>query len=59
MDLMAKDLTLAAEAGLESGTATPLGHAALNLYRMWSDAGNGKIDFSSIIQLLNKMEGDK
>ncbi|AZA83716.1 3-hydroxyisobutyrate dehydrogenase [Chryseobacterium lactis] len=54
VDLMTKDLGLAAEAGLESKTSTPLGNAALNLYRMWSEAGNGKIDFSSIIQFLNK-----
>ncbi len=54
VDLMAKDLGLAAAAGLETKTATPLGSTALNLYRMWSDAGNGKIDFSSIIRFLNK-----
>ncbi|MET7036437.1 3-hydroxyisobutyrate dehydrogenase [Elizabethkingia miricola] len=54
VDLMAKDLGLAAAAGLETKTAIPLGSAALNLYRMWSDAGNGKIDFSSIIRFLNK-----
>jgi 3-hydroxyisobutyrate dehydrogenase len=54
VDLMAKDLGLAAEAGLETRTATPLGNTALNLYRMWSEAGNAKIDFSSIIQFLNK-----
>ncbi|MHC6201347.1 3-hydroxyisobutyrate dehydrogenase [Elizabethkingia miricola] len=54
VDLMAKDLGLAAAAGLETKTATPLGNTALNLYRMWSDAGNGKIDFSSIIRFLNK-----
>ncbi|MFZ4928124.1 3-hydroxyisobutyrate dehydrogenase [Chryseobacterium sp. Mn2064] len=53
VDLMTKDLGLAAEAGLETKTSTPLGNTALNLYRMWSGAGNGKIDFSSIIQFLN------
>lgn len=54
VDLMTKDLGLAAEAGLETRTSTPLGNAALNLYRIWSEAGNGTIDFSSIIQFLNK-----
>lgn len=54
VDLMTKDLGLAAEAGLETRTSTPLGNTALNLYRMWSETGNGKIDFSSIIQFLNK-----
>ena len=53
VDLMTKDLGLAAEAGLETKTSTPLGNTALNLYRMWSGAGNGKTDFSSIIQFLN------
>lgn len=56
VDLMTKDLGLAAEAGLETKTSTPLGNTALNLYRMWSEAGNGKIDFSSIIQFLNKQQ---
>lgn len=54
VDLMTKDLGLAAEAGLDTRTSTPLGNTALNLYRMWSEAGNGKFDFSSIIQFLNK-----
>ncbi|MBK1895612.1 3-hydroxyisobutyrate dehydrogenase [Chryseobacterium paridis] len=53
VDLMTKDLGLAAEAGLETKTSTPLGNTALNLYRIWSESGNGKIDFSSIIQFLN------
>lgn len=54
VDLMAKDLGLAAEAGLETKTATPLGTTALNLYRMLSESGNGRLDFSSIINFLNK-----
>jgi len=54
VDLMTKDLGLAAEASLDTKSSTPLGNAALNLYRMWSEAGNGKIDFSSIIKFLNQ-----
>lgn len=54
VDLMTKDLGLAAEAGLETKTSTPLGNTALNLYRMWSESGKGKTDFSSIIQFLNR-----
>lgn len=54
VDLMAKDLGLAAEASLDTKSSTPLGSAALNLYRMWSEAGNGKFDFSSIIKFLNQ-----
>ncbi|MDR6525054.1 3-hydroxyisobutyrate dehydrogenase [Chryseobacterium rhizosphaerae] len=53
VDLMAKDLGLAAEAGLETKTSTPLGNTALNLYRIWSETGHGKTDFSSILQFLN------
>ena len=54
VDLMAKDLGLAAEASLDTKSSTPLGNTALNLYRMWSEAGNGKFDFSSIIKFLNQ-----
>ncbi|NAW50043.1 3-hydroxyisobutyrate dehydrogenase [Elizabethkingia argentiflava] len=55
VDLMAKDLALAAAAGLDTKTTLPLGNTALHLYRMWSEtAENAKIDFSSIIQFLNK-----
>lgn len=54
VDLMKKDLGLAAAASLDTKSSTPLGSAALNLYTMWSEAGNGKIDFSSIIKFLNQ-----
>lgn len=54
VDLMMKDLGLAAEASLDTKSSTPLGNMALSMYRMWSEAGNGRIDFSSIIQALNK-----
>jgi len=54
VDLMTKDLGLAQEASLDAQVATPMGSIARNLYRMWSVAGNGKLDFSSIIQFLNK-----
>lgn len=54
VDLMVKDLGLAANAALETKSSTPLGAMALSLYRMWSEAGNGRIDFSSIIKALNK-----
>lgn len=54
VDLMKKDLGLAAEASLDTKSSTPLGSAALNLYNMWSEAGNGKLDFSSIIKFLNQ-----
>ncbi|MBS1982695.1 MAG: 3-hydroxyisobutyrate dehydrogenase [Bdellovibrionales bacterium] len=54
VDLMTKDLGLAQEAALSSRTATPLGNLALNLYRMHSNSGAGKLDFSSILRFLGR-----
>ena len=54
VNLMSKDLGLAAEASLEAKSAIPMGMAALNLYRMWAEAGNGGLDFSSVIRFLKK-----
>ncbi len=56
VDLMTKDLGLAIEAGLETKTVTPLGSTALSLYKEWSEAGQGRLDFSSIIRFLNRKE---
>ena len=47
-DLMLKDLTLALEAAMATGAATPLGSTALSLYRQHSEEGAGRLDFSSI-----------
>lgn len=52
VDLMLKDLGLAQEAALHAKAATPLGTLARNLYHLHSLAGNGKLDFSSILELL-------
>ncbi|MCG8383546.1 MAG: 3-hydroxyisobutyrate dehydrogenase [Gammaproteobacteria bacterium] len=52
VDLMLKDLKLAAESALNNNVATPLGSLAKNLYNLHSKSGSGKLDFSSIIQLL-------
>lgn len=57
VDLMKKDLGLAIESGQETRTATPLGNMTLDFYRSWSEAGNGKLDFSSIIRFLNSTQG--
>lgn len=54
VDLMLKDLGLAAEAALHSGSSTPLGELARNLYSLHSASGNGKLDFSSILKLYEK-----
>ena len=52
VDLMLKDLKLAAESALNNNVATPLGSLAKNLYNLHSKSGSGKLDFSSIIQFL-------
>ncbi|MDB6002330.1 MAG: mmsB [Rhizobacter sp.] len=49
-DLMLKDLGLAMESALGTGTATPLGSVARNLYSLHSSSGSGPLDFSSIVQ---------
>lgn len=52
VDLMLKDLGLAMNASVASGAAVPLGAVARNLYAAHSAAGNGGLDFSSIIRVL-------
>ncbi|VFR55992.1 3-hydroxyisobutyrate dehydrogenase [plant metagenome] len=52
VDLMLKDLGLAAEAALAVKAATPLGELARNLYAMHSAQGSGGLDFSSILGLV-------
>lgn len=51
VDLMLKDLGLAAEAALAARAAVPLGELARNLYALHSQGGSGKLDFSSIVRL--------
>lgn len=51
--LMLKDLGLAAEASIASGSAIPLGELARKLYAMHSEQ-NGALDFSSIVKLYRK-----
>ena len=53
-DLMLKDLGLAQENAAAVRAATPLGGLARNLYAAHSLAGHGALDFSSVIQLLQK-----
>jgi 3-hydroxyisobutyrate dehydrogenase len=53
--LMLKDLGLAAEASIASGSAIPLGELARNLYAMHS-AASGALDFSSILLLYTKLD---
>ena len=51
-DLMLKDLGLAMEAALSTGSSTPLGGLARQLYAAHSKAGHGALDFSSIVKLV-------
>ncbi|HYG46087.1 MAG TPA: 3-hydroxyisobutyrate dehydrogenase [Bordetella sp.] len=51
VDLMLKDLGLAAESALASRSSIPLGELARNLYSLHSSGGSGKLDFSSIVNL--------
>jgi len=57
VDLMHKDLGLAAQAAIDVRCAIPLGELARNLYGMHSQAGAGTRDFSSIILPLLKRAG--
>jgi len=57
VDLMVKDLGLALEAALQSGSSTPLGALARNMYVSHQRAGNGKLDFSSIFNAFDKSVG--
>jgi 3-hydroxyisobutyrate dehydrogenase len=52
-NLMLKDLGLAAEASIASGSAIPLGELARNLYALHG-ATAGSLDFSSILELYRK-----
>ena len=54
VDLMTKDLELAAKTALATSSSTPLGSMALSLYRLQQGQGKGPLDFSSIIQLFQK-----
>ncbi len=54
VDLMLKDLGLAAEAAVSTQSAIALGELARNLFAMHSAQGSGKLDFSSIVNLVKR-----
>lgn len=54
VDLMLKDLGLATETALGAQASIPLGELARNLYALHSKSGAGALDFSSIVQLLQR-----
>jgi 3-hydroxyisobutyrate dehydrogenase len=52
VDLMVKDLGLALEIAEQSNFDNPMGQLAKELYSQHQQAGNGQMDFSSILQKL-------
>ena len=54
VDLMLKDLGLAVENALATGSSVPLGSLARNLYDIHSMTGAGKLDFSSVFNMLSR-----
>lgn len=55
VDLMCKDLGLAMETAGQSGSKTPMGGKAQELYKAHQEAGNGKLDFSSVLNVLKQL----
>ncbi|MBB88269.1 MAG: 3-hydroxyisobutyrate dehydrogenase [Xanthomonadales bacterium] len=54
VDLMHKDLGLALAAAQAEGASTPMGALARSLYALPRQAGNGRLDFSSIQSMLRE-----
>jgi len=52
VDLMVKDLGLAMEIAQQCDFANPMGQLARELYSQHQQAGNGQMDFSSILEKL-------
>jgi len=50
--MMEKDLKLAQAAAQSAGAATPMGAAALALYGLFLNSGQGNLDFSGIIKMI-------
>ena len=51
--LMLKDLRLAEQAGLDAGLPLPLGQLAAAMFGMFCQAGNGDLDYSAIIRMID------
>lgn len=58
VDLMVKDLGLAIDASLHSGSSTPLGALSHSLFVAHSRKGNGKLDFSSIFEQFSQSKNN-
>jgi len=52
VDMMLKDLKLAADAAQSAGASSPLGGLAEAMYSLYSASGQGSADFSGIIRFL-------
>ncbi len=50
--MMHKDLKLSQTAASHAGAATPLGAEATALYTLFVNAGNGALDYSAIIKMI-------
>ena len=57
VDLMVKDLGLAEEVATGTGVDNQLGRLALKLYRAHQAGGHGTLDFSSILNAIQKTQG--
>lgn len=55
--LMLKDLRLAMEAAESAGAQVPMGQRARELYEAFAEAGQGGLDFSGIIRMLDEKAG--
>jgi 3-hydroxyisobutyrate dehydrogenase len=50
--LMLKDLRLAQQAAMDANAATPLAAAAAQIYALYNSAGEGRRDFSGVINMI-------
>lgn len=51
-DLMLKDLRLAERAAMDTGSSAPLGALAAGIYSLFCQSGNGGLDYSAIIKMI-------
>ncbi|WP_445401135.1 3-hydroxyisobutyrate dehydrogenase [Zobellella sp. An-6] len=57
VNLMCKDLNIAMELSRDSGSPVPMGAAAKALFNLHQVAGQGELDFSSLLRLFQHQEG--
>ncbi|MGP9631441.1 3-hydroxyisobutyrate dehydrogenase [Halomonas sp. AOP43-A1-21] len=59
VDLMIKDLGLAMDVSQQSAAPVPMGSAARALFTLHKTDGNGKLDFSSLMQFYQDKKGER